>query len=93
MTTFSNYHLRFVQVAVPSFKRSDVLMNNTYRLLLFLTTSFKMPQPILFLENEEEEEEYRKVVPKFFFKIVLTHTKGIGEKRNFMKKEIVIYSI
>ena len=85
MTTFSNYHLRFVQVAVPSFKRSDVLMNNTYRLLLFLTTSFKMPQPILFLENEEEEEEYRKVVPKFFFKIVLTHTKGIGQKRNFMK--------
>jgi len=85
MSTFSTYHLRFVQIAVPSFKRSDVLMKHTYRLLLFLTTSFKMPQPILFLENEEEEQEYKKVVPKFFFKIVLTHTKGIGQKRNFMK--------
>lgn len=85
MTQFSAYHLRYVQIAVPSFKRADVLMAHTYRLLLFLTTGSRLPQPILFLENEEEEAEYRKIVPKFFFKIVLTHTHGIGEKRNFMK--------
>ena len=85
MTQFSTYHLRYVQIAVPSYKRADVLMAHTYRLLLFLTTGSRLPQPILFLENEEEEAEYRKIVPKFFFKIVLTHTHGIGEKRNFMK--------
>ena len=70
------------KIFIPSFNRSKKLKNTTLKLL----KKYKVPnyKIIIFLENDEQYEEYFK---ELFhnYEIVITNTKGIMEKRNFMK--------
>ncbi len=67
-------------IAVPSFKRPLIFKKNTYQLINDLPFD-----KYLFLESEEAQSLYETEIDLSKFKIVITDTTGIAEKRNFMK--------
>ena len=85
--------LKDLTIVVPSYKRAGVFRDTTLRILTQLKENNSSLKPInVFLENEEELEEYKKVLDELVSQTKLeiiyhiTNTQGIAEKRNAMKK-------
>lgn len=71
-------------VAIPSYKRADLLVKNTLKTLI----DGKVPPKkiYIFVANKEEEKEYLRVVPKnMYFKIVVG-VLVLRNQRNFITK-------
>jgi hypothetical protein len=72
-----NYDLH---IAIPTFNRPKTLMNKTLKLLADVPVKYIT----IYVEDEIQECLYKKFVSPQY-KIVKTHTKGIGKKRNKIK--------
>ena len=91
--------LKDLTIVVPSYKRAGVFRDTTLRILTQLKENNSSLKPInVFLENEEELEEYKKVLDELVSQTKLeiiyhiTNTQGIAEKRNAMKKYYYDYA-
>lgn len=69
-------------IFIPSYDRIETLKNTTLKLL----TKHNIPKNIItiFVETEFMKEEYNKVLNDDYH-IIITNTKGIMEKRNFLE--------
>jgi len=75
-----------VKFCVPTYKRYKQLKNKT---LALLDSHYINPEDIyIFVENVEEYREYQKTLDKNY-NIIITSTKGIGQKRNFIRNYFV----
>lgn len=68
-------------IAIPSYKRAETLRDKTLKLL----QSQKIPanKIYIFVGNQEEYETYKKVLPKYYNRIVVGIV-GMGNIRNFI---------
>jgi len=75
------------RVAIPSFKRVDILKEKTLKLLEKYNIDFNIID--LFLENENQFDIYYEALEcnlKYHdINIIITDTEGIGAKRNFIR--------
>lgn len=88
----NKFNMRKLDICVPSYCRSEVFTKNTLPLIMDLSKKNKLRPIKLFVENDEQATEYKeKLKPileggNLMMEYHITNTKGIGEKRNFMKK-------
>lgn len=66
-----------LEIAIPTYNRSLSIKNKTLKLL----EKFNKKQIKLYVEDLEQFEEYRKTCD---YDIIITHTAGIVEKRNYI---------
>ena len=70
-----------VQVAIPSYRRSDILANYTYPLI---TDHGIKPEDItIFVDDERDAQLYGNLFPRK--NIIVTGTKGVGNCHNFIQ--------
>lgn len=70
----------FYRIAIPSYKRSDILKRKTLRML---EREGYSPQEIdIFVSNSEEYEVYKALLPEYNF--IITNTMGLSNKKNFI---------
>jgi len=68
-------------IAIPSYKRAKILKEKT---LAFLKKhSIPREHIEIFVESEEMKKNYEKIIGPYTF--VITHAKGIGATRNFLR--------
>lgn len=88
----AKFNMRKLEICVPTYCRAEVFTKNTLSLLMDLSKKNKLNPIKLFVENDEQAAEYKKVLKpileggNLLIDYHITNTKGIGEKRNFMKK-------
>ena len=88
----AKFNMRKLDICVPSYFRAEVLIKNTLSLIIDLSKKIKLRPIKLFVENNEQKEEYKeKLKPilagtNLIIEYYVSNTKGIGEKRNYMKK-------
>lgn len=68
-----------LEIAIPSYNRPSLLLTKTLKLLSDIPKEYIK----IYLEDESQLELYKEIEG---YEFVLTHTKGIGNKRNFIKK-------
>jgi hypothetical protein len=73
---------KIYDIFIPSYDRPQTIKNTTLKLL----TKHKIPNNIItiFVETESMKKEYNKILNNDYH-IIVTNTKGIGEKRNFLE--------
>ena len=71
-------------VAIPSYKRSDLISKNTLHTLI----SKKVPKEkiYIFVANENEKQDYLKNVPKNMYHRIIVGVIGLRDQRNFITK-------
>ena len=69
------------KIIIPSYKRANILKNNT----LLLLKNHKVPKKLIdiVVETKEMAKEYRKICGNYNF--IVSSTNGICEKRNFVR--------
>mgnify|MGYP003141973507 CR=1 FL=1 len=69
-----------LEIAIPTYNRPDILGKKTLKLLEEVPKEYIK----IYVEDEEQASLYSNYGEKD--QLILTHTKGIGEKRNFIKQ-------
>lgn len=70
-----------LEIAIPTYFRAETLATKTMPLL----SAFDKDLIVLYVEDEFQESVYKQMFNNEY-KIIITNTTGIGEKRNFIKK-------
>jgi hypothetical protein len=71
-------------VAIPSYKRQDILIKKSLKTLKEGGVSASKIH--IFVANEEERENYEKAVPKELYGKIVVGVKGITNQRKFIVK-------
>ena len=71
-----------MKIVIPSYRRQNILKEKTLKLL----ENHNIPKSCIdiIVESKDAKKEYRKVIGKEY-KIIISDTKGICEKRNFIR--------
>tara|TARA_R110002033_G_scaffold59006_1_gene108728 strand:+ start:4751 stop:5494 length:744 start_codon:yes stop_codon:yes gene_type:complete len=70
-----------LEIAIPSYFRAETLALKTMPLL----SAFDKDIIVIYVEDKIQESEYNDIFNNEY-KIIVTYTSGIGDKRNFIKK-------
>ena len=70
-----------LEIAIPTYFRAETLALKTMPLL----SAFDKDIIVLYVEDEIQKNVYNQIFNNEY-KIIVTNTSGIGEKRNFIKK-------
>lgn len=71
-------------VAIPSYKRSDLLKEKT--LAMLKAGGVPKNRIHIFVANADEKEAYEKAIPKTLYKEIVVGVKGINQQRAFISK-------
>lgn len=69
-------------VAIPSYKREEIIMNKTLPLLL--NHNINKDNIYIFVADKEEEEKYISKIPSNYYNKIIVGKRGISYQRNFI---------